>query len=157
MPVYDWSADELWYVMPVAKPIIAHIVEEKLDFNQTLSLCIAFAKELSKIHGRNIVHRDIKPLNLYLLNGKCVFGDFGLADFPESENDFTRSDRGLGAIFTIAPEMKRNPKGADGKKADVFSFAKTIWMFFTLDEKGFDGPYVEDDPEFSLSYIVSAD
>lgn len=153
MPIYDWSEDELWYVMPVAKPIIEHIRENELDFNQILSLCIAYAKELSKIHSIDIVHRDIKPLNLYLLNGNCVFGDFGLADFPESENDFTRSDRGLGAIFTIAPEMKRNPKGADGKKADVFSFAKTIWMFFSLDEKGFDGPYVEDDPEFSLSYF----
>ena len=49
--------------------------------------------------------------------------------------------------------MKRNPKDANGKKADVFSYAKTIWMFFTLDTKGFDGPYVVDDPELSLSYI----
>lgn len=152
MPVFDWSKDELWYIMPVAKPIIEYIKEEKIRFNQILTLCISFAKELFKIHKRDITHRDIKPLNLYLLNGQCVFGDFGLADFPESENDFTRSDKGLGAIFTIAPEMKRNPKGADGKKADVFSFAKTMWMFLTLDENGFDGPYVVDDPEFSLSY-----
>ena len=37
--------------------------------------------------------------------------------------------------------MKRNPKEADGKKADVFSLAKTLWMFLTNDEKGFDGVY----------------
>ena len=77
-------------------------------------------------------------------------GDFGLVDFPENENDFTRSDRGLGAIFTIAPEMKRNPKESDGKKADVFSLAKTMWMFFSEDEKGFDGVYNYLDPSHSL-------
>ena len=48
-------------------------------------------------------------------------------DFPDND-DFTKSDRGLGAIFTIAPEMKRNPKPADASKADVFSLAKTLWM-----------------------------
>ncbi len=151
MPIIDASLDELWYVMPVAMPVINYIKEQRLNFNEILSLCISYANQLEKIHSKTIVHRDIKPLNLYIYNGKCVFGDFGLADFPEKENDFTRTDRGLGAIFTIAPEMRRNPKGADGKKADVFSLAKSMWMLFTLNEKGFDGPYVCDDPTFSLN------
>ncbi|MGB4658922.1 MAG: protein kinase [Mobilitalea sp.] len=152
MPIIDYSYEELWYVMPLAKPIISHIEEKNLDLNKIIQLAINYAFVLAEIHSKGISHRDIKPLNLYILDNKCVFGDFGLADFPESENDFTRSDRGLGAIFTIAPEMKRNPKTADGKKADVFSFAKTIWMLLTLDEKGFDGPYVNNDSSFSLRY-----
>ena len=31
--------------------------------------------------------------------------------------------------------MKRNPKGADGSKADVYSLAKTLWMILSDDEK----------------------
>ena len=49
--------------------------------------------------------------------------------------------------------MKRNPQNADGKKADVFSFAKTMWMFLTRNEKGFDGVYNYSDPNCGLRYI----
>lgn len=59
----------------------------------------------------------------------------------------------MGAVFTISPEMKRNPKEADGKKADVFSLAKTLWMFLTKDEKGFDGVYDYLDTNHSLRHI----
>jgi len=38
-------------------------------------LCEAF-RELSK---KNIVHRDIKPHNILLNEGKCKLGDFGFA------------------------------------------------------------------------------
>ena len=37
--------------------------------------------------------------------------------------------------------MKRDPLNADGKKGDVYSLAKTLWMFLTNDSKGFDGEY----------------
>ena len=84
--------------------------------------------------------------------GRFSFGDFGLVDFPDND-DFTKSDRGVGAIFTIAPEMKRNPKLADASKADVFSLAKTLWMFLSDDEKGFDGVYDYLDQSHSLRYM----
>lgn len=58
-----------------------------------------------------------------------------------------------GAIFTIAPEMKRNPKQADASKADVFSLAKTLCMFLSGDEKGFDGVYDYLDQSHSLRYV----
>lgn len=77
---------------------------------------------------------------------------FGLVDFPDND-DFTKSDRGLGAIFTIAPEMKRNPKLADASKADVFSLAKTLCMFLSGDEKGFDGVYDYLEQSHSLRYV----
>lgn len=75
-----------------------------------------------------------------------------MVDFPDN-GDFTKSDQGLGAIFTIAPEMKRNPKVADASKADVYSLAKTFWMFLSGDEKGFDGVYNHLDESHSLRYI----
>ena len=152
MPIYDYSTEEHWYVMPTAKPITEYIREEKLGLEDIINLSIRLAQVLELLHEKQISHRDIKPSNIYYLDEDFVFGDFGLVDFPENENDFTRSDKGLGAIFTIAPEMKRDPKHADGKKADVFSFAKTLWMFLTLDEKGFDGTYNYADDSFALRY-----
>ena len=143
MPLIDSSIDEYWYVMPIAEPIMKAFEPSKFkSFECIQNLLISLAVALCEIHGRNLAHRDIKPDNIYVLDDRICFGDFGLVEFPDNPNDFTRSDRGLGAIFTIAPEMKRNPKDADGKKADVYSLAKTIWILLTGETKGFDGQYL---------------
>lgn len=143
MPIIDSSFDELWYVMPVAEPLSNSFSKESIekDFGKTQDLIIELSRGLLEIHNRNLSHRDIKPDNIYKLNNKIRYGDFGLVDFPDNPNEFTSSNRGLGATFTIAPEMLRNPKEADGKKADVYSLAKTIWILITGESKGFDGQY----------------
>lgn len=153
LPIFDYSEDHYWYTMPIATPVMKYIKANKLTIEEIIEYSITLCDTLIKLHNKGISHRDIKPSNIYFYDDKFCFGDFGLVDFPESKNDFTKSDRGLGAIFTIAPEMKRNPKDADGKKADVFSFAKTIWMFLSGDEKGFDGVYNYADPQCGLHYI----
>ncbi len=144
MAITDYSTDEYWYVMPVAEPISKkfNIPSIEDDFYNIQNFIISLAEALREIHVRNLAHRDIKPDNIYCLGGHVCFGDFGLVEFPDNPNDFTRSDRGLGAIFTIAPEMKRNPKDADGKKGDIYSLAKTIWILLTGEVKGFDGQYL---------------
>lgn len=151
IPICYSCVEEYWYTMPIAEPII-HFIEEK-DIKEIVLGVIQLAETLELLHGKEISHRDIKPANIYYYNERFTFGDFGLVDFPDNFDDLTRSDRGLGAIFTIAPEMKRNPQEADGKKADVFSLAKTMWMFLSKDEKGFDGVYNYLDSSHSLRDI----
>ena len=153
IPIINYSEDEYWYTMPIAEPILQYITEQKLNIEEIVKGVIQLCDTLEKLHEKGISHRDIKPDNIYFYKNRFCLGDFGLVDFPEHEHDFTKSDRGIGAIFTIAPEMKRNPKTADGKKADAFSLAKTMWMFLTKDKKGFDGVYNYLDPTHSLRYI----
>ena len=146
----DDDCENYWYTMPIAQPVMEFINEKNLQeiVNGVLQLC----ETLEQLHDKRIHHRDIKPSNIYYYEGRFSLGDFGLVDFPDND-DFTRSDQGLGAIFTIAPEMKRNPKVADASKADVFSLAKTLWMFLSGDEKGFDGVYNHLDESHSLRYV----
>lgn len=153
LPIYEYSEDDFWYVMPIATPVMDHISRSKLTVDGIINAVIQMADTLAKLHEEGISHRDIKPSNIYYYNGKYCLADFGLVDFPENPDDFTRSDKGLGAIFTIAPEMKRDPKHADGKKADVFSLAKTTWMLLSGDELGFDGVYELLDKSHSLRFI----
>lgn len=143
MPVLDSSSSEYWYVMPLATPVSDFIKQKLKSFKDIQSILVDIASALCEIHSRDLEHRDIKPENIYFWNGKIRFGDFGLVNFPDNHNNLTKSDRGIGSIFTIAPEMKRYPKTSDGKKADVYSLAKTIWILLTGESKGFDGQYLQ--------------
>lgn len=141
LPIINYSDEDFWYIMPIATPAIQYIKEKKLGIQNIVQDIMELCVTIEKIHEQDVTHRDIKPSNIYYYKGRMYLGDFGLVGIYSDEDDITKSDRALGAIFTIAPEMKRNPKVADGKKADVFSLAKTLWMFLTEDEKGFDGQY----------------
>ena len=153
MPILRSDKEYCWYSMPTAQSLLDYLKSKNINqlIDVVSPLLISLAETLELLHKQGIHHRDIKPANMYILDGIPCVGDFGLVEFPDNDN-LTRDDRGLGAIFTIAPEMKRNPVNADGAKADVFSFAKTIWMLLTLDEKGFDGQYDWNDDAFRLHH-----
>lgn len=150
IPIIKVCKKDYWYTMPIAEPIM-HYIEGK-GIEEIIVGVIQLAETLELLHSDGVAHRDIKPANIYYLKDSFALGDFGLVDFPENFNDYTKEDRGLGAIFTIAPEMKRNPKEADGTKADVFSLAKTMWMMLTKNERGFDGVYNFLDESHSLRF-----
>ncbi|MET3689511.1 serine/threonine protein kinase [Priestia megaterium] len=138
-----------WYTMPIAMPISKWMKEirttdEIIGCIQSLSLL------LDELHNNNIVHRDIKPSNIYLYNNIWCFGDFGLVDYPDKQ-DLTTTFESVGPKSTIAPEMKRDAKNSDGKKADIYSLAKTLWVLLTGKELGFDGQYSHSDPMISLN------
>lgn len=127
-----------WYVMPVAQPL-----EKYLDgkhFEDVVTAIENVAKTLHEFHQRGISHRDIKPENLLVRNGKVYLADFGLVDYPDKIN-VTSSGDVVGAKWTMAPEMRREGNKSDGKPADVYSLAKTLWILITKNKKGFDGQY----------------
>ena len=49
------------------------------SFDQLVTLTERLNEALHSIHSFGILHRDIKPDNLFLYNGKVVIGDFGVA------------------------------------------------------------------------------
>ena len=152
LPIRYFSERDAWYVMPIATPIMKYIKDFDATFDSILSGIIDLSNTLNELHKRNIYHRDIKPQNIYLYNDRFTFGDFGLADFPHKKVHQTKPNQKLGPIFTIAPEMKRYPKSASGEKADVYSFAKTIWTFFSRNDQSFEGRYDYNDTKISLRY-----
>lgn len=94
IPVIDDDCENYWYTMPIAQPVMEFINEKNLQeiVNGVLKLC----ETLEQLHDKRIHHRDIKPSNIYYYKGRFSLGDFGLVDFPDND-DFTRSDQGLGA------------------------------------------------------------
>lgn len=137
----DQSKSIPWYVMPKATPISKIVIDKSAK--EKIEILIPLAETLSSLHKRNISHRDIKPSNILFYNGRAHPSDFGLADYPEKK-DITLKGESVGPKWTMAPEMRRNAESADGIMADSYSFAKTLWILLTGQNKGFDGQYNSD-------------
>ena len=158
IPIFDAglpdekNKEKYWYTMPIAEPIAKKFTGQE-SIEQIANCVIELANIMNELHKKGIVHRDIKPSNIYFYKGGYCFGDFGLVDYPD-KGDLTQIKEPVGAKATIAPEMKRNAKDSDGKKADVYSLAKTLWMLLTRNETGFDGTYDAESKLMGLSGIL---
>lgn len=146
IPILDYSIEDGWYVMPVAERIKDHC--KKVD--DVVSGVLEIAETLAELHKVGLSHRDIKPDNILYYDGRWVLCDFGLVDIPDNPHNLTKNTKRIGAVRTIAPEMTRYPKDADGRLADVYSLAKSLWMLLTGKNDGFEGRYVVTDKSMSL-------
>lgn len=163
LPIVESNLEELWYVMPVAQSIRT-IIEDFINKQKTanppttyqekiiegIDGFIQLTETLEQIHALGYVHRDIKPDNIYVLDGKWCLGDFGIVDLPDGKaKALTKKHDRLGAWNTIAPEVLRDAHKSKSK-ADVYSLAKTMWMWLALNLEGFDGKYDRDASSMSL-------
>ena len=74
---------------------------------------------LSYAHGHNVVHRDIKPDNVFLLpDGTVKVLDFGIAHIATASN-ITISGQMLGTPRYMSPEQVKGE--AVGPQSDIFS------------------------------------
>jgi hypothetical protein len=86
---------------------------------------------LSAAHAKGLVHRDVKPANLWLEapNGRVLVLDFGLARSADASDGVTRAGSVLGTAAYMAPEQ------ADGlpvdARADLFSLGATLYQAAT--------------------------
>jgi ankyrin repeat protein len=82
---------------------------------------------LAQLHDNNIVHRDLKSLNILLNNTfEAKIADFGLAKV-KSEIASTSETKGLvGTLGWAAPELF-NERPRFTKSADIYAFAMVLW------------------------------
>jgi serine/threonine protein kinase len=149
LPVFDYSIKGCWYTMPIATPVSTHTKDFK-QISDVIDGFIQLSETLIELHEKGLSHRDIKPDNIYFFNNRYCLGDFGIVDIPNNPKNLTKKSDRIGARFTIAPEMLRDSKNADGRKADVYSLAKTLWMVLIDNKEGFDGQYNFIDESISL-------
>lgn len=130
-----------YYIMPIAEKSEDILIQQSIE--SKVNAILEIAEILENLHKRKISHRDIKPANILYYESKFMLADFGLVDYPDKK-DLSKTNENIGAKWTIAPEMRRESSTADGFKADVYSLAKTLWIFLTNNFKGFDGQYTTD-------------
>jgi serine/threonine protein kinase len=90
---------------------------------------------LAAAHGRNIVHRDIKPGNIFLVGWKLTeirVLDFGIARRVLDVKRLTRKGSTVGTPLYTSPEQARGRADVDGR-ADIFSLGCVLFEALTGD------------------------
>jgi serine/threonine protein kinase len=144
-----------WVVMGLARSLSAELTDAP-TLRRVVEAVRDIAVVLNTMHSRGFSHRDIKPENLFFFQGCWTVGDFGLVSFEGKTGETTPNER-IGPLFYMAPEMLNNAVSSDGKPADVFSLAKTLWVLATGQNFPLPGAYEVTHEAFRIgTYMPSA-
>ncbi len=106
--------------------------EELLPVSMVMSLVVQACDALDYAHQQRIVHRDIKPGNMMLLQtGRLKITDFGLAKNPATANQLTQDGVLIGTPNYMSPEQITG-RPLDGR-SDLFSLAAVMYELLTGD------------------------
>lgn len=100
-----------------------------LGVDEALGYTTQILRALEHAHERGIVHRDIKPQNIMLLeNGRIKVTDFGIAHVSSNET-VTMSEMAIGSVHYISPEQAKGH--ATDEKSDLYSTGVVLYEMVT--------------------------
>lgn len=103
--------------------------EKPFTEDQILSIFIQICLALRYVHDQKIVHRDIKPQNVFLTKVNVVkLGDFGVARTLENSQDLAHTV--IGTPFYLSPEIWSN--APYNSKTDIWSLGCILYEMCAL-------------------------
>jgi eukaryotic-like serine/threonine-protein kinase len=93
---------------------------------EALAIASQIAGALAALHAAKIVHRDVKPSNLMLVQDHVKLVDFGIARVAHGGDRLTRTGSFVGTAGYMAPEQARGDTDVD-ERADVFALGCVLY------------------------------
>lgn len=128
-----------FYIMEYAEFDLKSYLEEKneeVDEASRVELCLQIAQGLKELNDLGYYHRDIKPDNIFVVNGIWKIGDLGLIQMRNQES-LDREGELLGPRGWLSPEAmnKYLSEKVDSKnfdcnidhQSDLFQLGKVFW------------------------------
>lgn len=134
--VYDVSFGEniQYIVMEHIEGItLKQYIQQKgvLDWREAVLFTSQILRALQHAHEKGVVHRDIKPQNIMLLNDNKTIkvADFGIARFNNMNDTKTMSEGAIGSVHYISPEQARGE--IVDNRTDIYSVGVVLYEMIT--------------------------
>ena len=149
---------EIYLRMELVTPLFEHLKGKNVTARDVILMGIDISKALEICEKNNIIHRDIKPDNIfYSRQGTYKLGDFGIArKLDKAAAEMTK----VGTFSYMAPEVyKGQPYD---HTVDIYSLGLILYQFMNLNRRPFMPPYpdpvsVEDNEEANMKRLSGAD
>ncbi len=140
LPLFDSGAADsfLFYVMPF---IEGESLRDRLDREKQLPIPDAVriatevASALDYAHRHSVIHRDIKPDNILLHDGRALVADFGIALAASKAGSgarMTETGMSLGTPHYMSPEQAMGEREITGR-SDVYALGAITYEMLTGD------------------------
>ena len=111
-------------------------MKDLLDFRsaipvaEAVSYMLQLTSALFYAHQHNIIHRDIKPQNIYVMpDGTIKLGDFGIAQAEGIDDGLTKPSEIVGSVHYLAPEISQGKPASI--QSDIYSAGVTFYEMLT--------------------------
>lgn len=133
LPVYDYGEQEniTYIVMRYVDTgsLASRMKLGPLSYSEINRLTRQVAEGLSYAHRQGVIHRDLKPDNIFLdSEGNALLGDFGIAHIAEGTQELT-GNAVIGTPAYMSPEQGRG-RGIDGR-SDIYALGIILFELFT--------------------------
>jgi serine/threonine-protein kinase len=103
----------------------------RLSEAEALNIAAAVGSALAHAAAHGVLHRDVKPENIFVSSdGMVKLGDWGLAKAESRELELTRTGLTVGSPYYIAPEQARAARNVS-PAVDVYALGATLFHALT--------------------------
>lgn len=116
------------------------LAEGQLSVGRIVEIGCALCEGLAAAHESEIIHRDIKPDNIFITpRGHVKIADFGIARSQQGAG-VTRTGMPVGTVAYMSPEQARGEKGLDAR-SDIFSLGSVLYEM-AVGRRPFEGEHL---------------
>ncbi len=122
---------QMFIVMPCyeGEPLQAKIDRGPLKIEEAVEIALHVASGLSKAHEKGIIHRDVKPGNVFITtDGLVKIVDFGLAKLA-TQTRLTQEGATVGTVRYMSPEQARGEEV--DRRSDIWSLGVVLYEMVT--------------------------
>lgn len=101
----------------------------RMTVEQALPVAVQMCDALEAAHKAGVLHRDIKPGNVFLVAQRALLIDFGLAAAVQREGSLTSAGVVIGTLAYVAPEQLETGKASPA--SDLYSLGVVLHEMLT--------------------------
>ena len=127
------AGGHLYYVMPYVREETLRdrlFKHGRMNPAEALKITSDVAEALQYAHRNNVLHRDVKPENIFLRERHAVLADFGIARAIKDATRLTRTGVVVGTASYMAPEQAEGVRDTD-ERSDLYSLGCVLYEMLT--------------------------